>query len=180
MNQNASPGAHRPAGASQARRSTLAAILALAGFIALSLAAGGIGSIASVNSQDFYTNLSRPSWAPPSWLFGPVWTALYILMGIAAWLVWREGPARAVTRGLTLFVAQLVLNALWTWIFFAWRLGAIAFLEIVALWLVIALTIAAFWRVRALAGALLIPYILWVTYAAALTFAVWRGNPGAL
>ena len=155
-------------------------LIVLAGLLLLTFVAAAVGGIASANAGDFYTQLDRPSWAPPSWLFGPVWTALYVMMAIAAWLVWRAGGFDHARGPLLLYVVQLAANALWTWIFFAWRLGAIAFLEIVALWLVIALTIAAFWRVRALAGALLIPYILWVTYAAALTFAVWRGNPGAL
>ena len=128
--------------------------LGLAGWLALSLAAGGIGGIASSNAGEFYGALERPAWAPPGWLFGPVWTVLYILMGLAAWLVWREreGRAAARKRGLALFVVQLVLNALWTWLFFHWRDGAWAFLELVVLWLVVVVTAIFFFRVHRLAG----------------------------
>lgn len=165
------------------RSSEPAGWLALAGWIALCLGAGGIGGIASANAGDFYGALARPSWAPPAWLFGPVWTLLYILMGVAAWLVWRVrtgGSAAARKRGLTLFVVQLLLNALWTWLFFHWRLGAWAFAEIVVLWLLVVAAAAAFFRVRKMAGWMLVPYLLWLTYAGALTWAVWRSNPGAL
>ena len=157
--------------------------LALAGWLVLSLVAGGLGGIASANAGEFYGTLTRPSWAPPAWLFGPVWTVLYIMMGIAAWLVWRERsyrPDSVRRRGLTLFVVQLVLNALWTWLFFHWRSGAWAFAEIVVLWLVVIATAAAFFQVRRTAGWMLVPYLLWLTYAGALTWAVWRSNPGVL
>ncbi|HEX6052586.1 MAG TPA: TspO/MBR family protein [Gemmatimonadaceae bacterium] len=159
--------------------------MALIGWVLLAGLAGAIGSIASMNSREFYSALARPSWAPPGWLFGPVWSALYVLMGIGAWAVWRERPttSRATAsrrRGLTLFVVQLVLNALWTWIFFAWRQGALAFAEIVLLWVVIALTIVEFARVRRGAAWCLAPYLLWVTYATALTWSIWRANPGQL
>lgn len=160
--------------------------LALAGWIALSLAAGAVGSAGTLSAREFYAGLTRPAWAPPGWLFGPVWTTLYVLMGLAAWLVWRErgAPGTNVSklraRGLVLFVAQLVLNALWSWIFFRWRQGAWAFAEIVLLWLVIAAVAGHFVRVRPLAAWLLIPYLAWVTFASALTWAIWRGNPGQL
>ena len=156
--------------------------LALAGWIALALAAGAIGGVASLNARDFYATLDRPAWAPPGWLFGPVWTALYVLMGVAAWLVWRARPAGVGAetttrrRGLALFLIQLALNALWTWIFFAWRSGAWAVAEIVVLWLAIAGTAALFVRTNAAAAWLLAPYLAWVTYAAALTLALWRAN----
>jgi tryptophan-rich sensory protein len=152
----------------------------LAGWLLGSFAAAAAGGVASANAGDFYQQLVRPGWAPPPWLFGPVWSVLYLLMGIAAWLVWRERGFRGARAALTLFIVQLAANALWTWLFFAWRLGALAFGEILLLWVLIAATIAAFWRVRPLAGALLLPYLLWVTFAAALTFAVWRANPGLL
>jgi tryptophan-rich sensory protein len=154
--------------------------------VALSLAAGGIGSIASSGSREFYAALDSPAWAPPGWLFGPVWTTLYILMGLAAWLVWRERVGRAERAsaarrwGLVLFVAQLALNALWTWLFFRWRAGAWAFAEILLLWLAIAAVALLFARVRPLAAWFLAPYLAWVTYAAALTWAIWRRNPGEL
>ncbi len=123
---------------------------------------------------------ARPEWAPPSSVFGPVWTVLYALMGIAAWLVWRERHTPGSRRALLLFGAQLVLNTLWSWLFFAWHQGGLAFLDIVVLWLLIVLTIVDFWRIRPLAGALLLPYLAWVTYAAALNLAVWRLNPQLL
>jgi tryptophan-rich sensory protein len=159
--------------------------LALLGWIALAATAGAIGAIASRNAGDFYGALARPSWAPPGWLFGPVWSTLYLLMGIAAWLVWRARPTTPVEdasrrRGLALFVGQLALNALWTWLFFAWRQGALAFGEIVLLLLAVALTIWQFGRVRPLAAWLLVPYLGWVSFATALTWAVWQRNPGQL
>lgn len=109
-----------------------------------------------------------------------MWSVLYLLMGIAAWLVWRERGFRGARAALWLFVVQLGANALWTWLFFAWRRGALAFGEILLLWLLIAATIVAFWRVRKLAGALLVPYLAWVSFATALTWAVWRMNSGVL
>jgi tryptophan-rich sensory protein len=105
-----------------------------------------------------------------------VWTVLYAFMGVAAWLVWR----RRAYGPIALFVVQLALNALWTWLFFAWRQGAASFVAIVVLWLLIAATMAAFWRVRRAAAALLAPYLAWVGFAAALTYAVWQRNPGLL
>ena len=161
-------------------------LLALVGWVLLSLAAGGIGGFATRGAPAFYAELDRPAWAPPASLFGPVWTTLYVLMGIAAWLVWRAGAERggavagASRRALTWFVAQLALNALWSWIFFAWRRGGAALVEIVVLWLAIAVTLAAFWRVRRAAGLLLVPYLAWVSYATALTAALWRRNPQLL
>jgi tryptophan-rich sensory protein len=154
--------------------------IGLAGWLLGSFAAAAVGGVASANAGDFYQQLARPGWAPPPWLFGPVWSVLYLMMGIAAWLVWRERGFRGARAALTLFIVQLAANALWTWLFFAWRRGALAFGEILLLWVLIAATIAAFWRVRPLAGALLLPYLLWVSFAAALTFAVWRMNPALL
>lgn len=143
-------------------------------------AAAAVGSAASIGAPDFYTDLERPPWAPPPWLFGPVWTVLYGLMGVAAWLVWLRRGLREAPGLWVVFFAQLVANALWTWLFFAWRLGAAAFAEIVVLWLLILATLLLFWRVHALAGLLLLPYLLWVGFAAALTYAVWQANPAVL
>ena len=135
-------------------------VLALVGWLALSASAGAVGAIASRNSREFYGALAKPEWAPPGWVFGPVWSTLYVLMGVAAWLVWRERPATPEAhasrqRGLALFVAQLALNALWTWLFFAWRQGAAAFGEIALLWLAVALTTWHFGRVRPLVSTFL-------------------------
>ncbi len=150
--------------------------LGLLGWLMLSFVAAAIGAVASVKAATFYQQLAQPSWAPPSSLFGPVWTVLYALMGIAAWLVWREGGWRRQRGVLTLFVIQLGLNALWSWLFFGWHRGALAFADIVLLWLLIVATLVGFWRVRAVVGALLVPYLCWVSFAAVLNFAVWQMN----
>jgi len=155
-------------------------VTGLLGWLAASFFTAAIGAAASVEAGSFYAQLVRPEWAPPAWLFGPVWTALFALMGIAAWLVWRSGGFRAARAPLALFLVQLVFNAGWSWLFFGWHLGALAFLDVVLLWLLIAATLVAFWRRRALAGVLLTPYLLWVSFAAVLNFAVWRLNPELL
>ena len=154
--------------------------LGLVGWLAASFAAGGLGAIASANAGSFYGGLSQPSWAPPAWLFGPVWSVLYILIGVSAWLVWRRHGFSGASRALWLFVTQLLANALWTWLFFEWHLGAAALAEILVLWLLIAATAAAFWRLERLAALLLMPYLAWVSFAAALTFSLWRLNPSVL
>ncbi len=155
-------------------------VLGLIGWIVLSFAAAAAGGRASIESGAFYQQLLRPGWAPPAWLFGPVWTLLYAMMAVSAWLVWRNRGFSGARAALLLFIAQLVINALWTWIFFVWKQGAWAFAEIVVLWLLIAITIYFFWRVRPLAGMLLLPYLAWVTFAAFLTWSVWHLNPGLL
>lgn len=142
--------------------------------------AAALGAAASVEAPSFYAQLVRPEWAPPARVFGPVWTVLYALMGIAAWLVWRVGGYRRAQVALNLFLAQLVLNTLWSWLFFGWQKGAVAFADIVVLWLLIVATLVAFWRVKPLAGALLIPYLLWVSFAAVLNYSVWQLNPQLL
>ena len=144
----------------------------------VSFAAAAIGALATRSAPEFYAALSRPAWAPPTSVFGPVWSVLYTLMAIAAWLVWREKGLSGARIALGLFAVQLALNALWSWLFFAWRRGLMAELEIALLLVAIVLTIGAFWRVRPLAGALMLPYLAWVTFATALTFALVRGNPG--
>lgn len=149
-------------------------------WLALGYITAAIGAIASVNAPDFYGELLQPSWAPPAWLFGPVWTALFTLMGIAAWLVWRAAPLQATRGTLGLFVAHLAVNALWSWLFFAWNLGGWAFAELLLLWALIAATIVAFWRFSRLAALLLVPYLGWVSFAGALNFWLWRANPGLL
>jgi tryptophan-rich sensory protein len=155
-------------------------ILGLAGWLLLAFAAAAIGAIASIDAQAFYAELTLPSWAPPAWLFGPVWTVLYAMMGVAAWCVWRAHGLRGARNAFVLFVAQLAANALWSWLFFGWRLGAFAAAEVLVLWLLIAATIVAFGRRSRVAAALLVPYLVWVTFASALTFTVWRLNPTLL
>ncbi|MEO6155052.1 MAG: TspO/MBR family protein [Thermomonas sp.] len=155
-------------------------MLGLIGWLGLCFAASAIGAVASIQAKAIYGELVQPGWAPPAALFGPVWTVLYALMGIAAWLVWRAGGFQRNGRALWLFIAQLVVNALWSWLFFGWHKGALAFADIILLWVLIVATMLAFWRVRPLAGALLVPYLAWVSFAAALNWAVWQLNPGIL
>ncbi|MFT3784062.1 MAG: TspO/MBR family protein [Nibricoccus sp.] len=155
-------------------------LFGLVGWLALSYAAASVGAIASINAREFYAQLSRPAWAPPGSVFGPVWSILYTLMAIAAWVVWRKGGWRANGKALWLFVAQLAANSLWSWLFFAWHLGAFAFVEVIVLWLLIAVMLATFWHRQRLAGVLLLPYILWVTFASVLCFVTWRMNPSLL
>ncbi len=155
-------------------------ILGLLGWLSLAFLAAAIGGHASINAGTFYQQLARPDWAPPGWLFGPVWTALYLMMGIAAWLVWKERGLRAASGALSLFLMQLTANALWTWLFFAWQRGALAFIEILVLWALILGTSIAFWRIRPMAGVLLLPYLAWVTFAAVLNYTVWQLNPALL
>lgn len=127
----------------------------------------------------WYESLTRPAWTPPSWVFGPVWTLLYLLMGIAAWRVWAKHGfgERRTRRALVLFLAHLLLNAAWTWIFFGMHLLTAAAVEIVVLWAVIVILVALFFRLDRAAGTLLLPYLLWVTYASTLSigFAVMSG-----
>lgn len=155
-------------------------LLGLLGWFGVTFAAAAVGGFASANAGNFYQELARPGWAPPAWLFAPAWTSLYFLMGIAAWLVWREHGFRKARIALSLFLLQLAVNALWSWLFFVWKLGALAFAEVLILWVLILCTVVAFWRVRPLAAALLLPYLAWVTFASALTYAVWQRNPALL
>jgi len=154
--------------------------LGLVAWLALCFAAAAVGGLAASNAATFYQALSRPGWAPPGSVFGPVWSVLYALMGVAAWQVWKERGWRHARGALTLFLLQLAANALWSWLFFAWRLGAAAFVGAVVLWALVAATLIAFWRLRPWAAGLLVPYLLWVTFACALTLSVWRRNPQLL
>ena len=149
-------------------------------WLLLAFAAAAVGGLAAASASEFYSDLVRPSWAPPGWLFGPVWTVLYALMGIAAWLVWRARGFGGARVGLIVFVTQLAANALWTWLFFVWRQGGLASAEILLLWALIVVTIVLFWRASRLAAVLLFPYLLWVSFASALSFSIWRLNPGLL
>jgi benzodiazapine receptor len=154
--------------------------LGFLGWLLLTFAAAGIGAVASSAAGAFYERLVRPGWAPPGWLFAPVWTVLYFLMATAAWLVWRTRGVRPVRTSLTLFIIQLAANALWTWVFFVWHAGAFAFAEIVLLWCLIVAMAASFRKLSTVAAALLLPYLVWVTFASALTFATWQLNPDVL
>jgi benzodiazapine receptor len=138
------------------------------------------GAAASVQAGTFYAGLVRPEWAPSASLFGPVWTVLYAMMAVSAWLVWRRREVSLARIALVVFVLQLVLNALWSWLFFSWNLGALSFLDIVVLWALIAATLVLFLRIAPLAAALLVPYLGWVTFAAALNYQMWQLNPSVL
>jgi tryptophan-rich sensory protein len=154
--------------------------LGLLGWLSLTFITAAIGAAASVNAGAFYAELARPSWAPPGWLFAPAWSILYALMAVSAWLVWRARGFAGARAALSLFVLQLAVNALWSWLFFAWRQGGLAFAEVLVLWCLIVATVVSFHRVSTLAAVLLYPYLAWVTFASALTFSVWRLNPGLL
>jgi translocator protein len=154
--------------------------LALAGWLLLVAATGAIGAIASVDAAQFYSTLDQPAWAPPAGVFGPVWTLLYAAMGVAAWLVWRERSWARARNALGLFVLQLGANALWSWLFFGWKMGAWAFADILLLIVLVSATIFLFARIRRAAAWLLAPYLAWILFAAALNFSVWQRNPGLL
>jgi benzodiazapine receptor len=146
--------------------------------IGIPLAIGAVGGIATSSSlTDWYPALVKPAWNPPNWVFGPVWTLLYIVMGIAAWRVWRTGTANpGVRRALGLFGIQLLFNLLWSLVFFGLRQPGWALVEIVVAWVLILSTLVAFYRLDRAAGVLLIPYQLWVTFATALNAAIWWLN----
>ena len=155
-------------------------LIGLLGWLLLCFAVSGIGAFASIQAESFYQQLTQPAWAPPAWVFGPVWTTLYAMMAVSAWLVWRINGFRAQSVALTLFLIQLALNCLWSWLFFAWHLGSLSFIDIILLWIFIVLTLLAFWRVHLLAGLLLIPYLAWVSFAALLNYTIWQLNPQIL
>ncbi len=140
--------------------------------IAVALVAGS-GSMMSVDSiQGWYADLDKPAWSPPDWLFGPVWTALYILMSIAAWLIWLRRGEDLARAALTAYALQLLLNAAWSPLFFAMQNPTLALLDCIALWLALAVTVVLFYQVRLLAGLLLVPYLLWTSFALSLNAAI--------
>jgi benzodiazapine receptor len=148
-------------------------VLGFVAFLALVAVTAALGSVyTSMSIPGWYDTLPKPDWTPPAWLFGPVWTTLYLLMAVAAWLVWRPGGFRGARLALTLFVVQLGLNAGWSLLFFGMRDPTLALVEIVALWLLILWTTIVFWRHRSLAGALFLPYLAWVAFAGVLNAAI--------
>ena len=159
-------------------RSLSSQLFGLLGWLLAAFAAGALGFVASVDAASFYAQLSKPSWAPPASVFGPVWSALYACMGVAGWLVWRSPGSKRLA--LALFGAQLAANALWSWLFFAWHRGGAAAVEVLVLLALIVATVMVFWRTSRLAALLLMPYLLWVSFASVLTWTVWRSNPGLL
>ena len=146
-------------------------------FIAICLGAGGLGAIATTPEIDgWYKTIAKPSWNPPGYVFGPVWTALFVLMGIAAWLVWKPDGFKSAKTPLTLFAVQLALNIAWSWVFFHFHQPGWAFAEIVVLWIAIVATTVAFFKRQKIAGWLMVPYLAWVSFASVLNFAIWQLN----
>ncbi len=146
--------------------------------VVISELAGALGSIFTISAiPNWYAGLVKPALNPPSWVFGPAWTTLYALMGIAAFLVWKEGwGRREVKAALAVFGLQFFLNAIWSIIFFGLQSPFWAFVDIIALWLAILWTIVAFYRISKPAAYLLLPYILWVSFAAYLNASIWLLN----
>jgi benzodiazapine receptor len=142
--------------------------------VAVCFGAAAIGSLFTYpNVNGWYANLRKPSWTPPNWLFGPVWSILYLLMALAAWEVWRIAGLRSARRPLVWFSVQLILNVTWSALFFAIRSPGLALVEILFLWFAILITLVSFYRQSVLAGALLAPYLAWVSFAVALNWAIW-------
>jgi translocator protein len=149
-------------------------LIGFALWLAITLAAGAIGS--QFEPGEWFENLVKPSWNPPSWVFGPVWTLLYVLMAVAAWRIWFKHGFSGAPWALGLYFVQLVLNAAWSWFFFGLQNPGLAFGEIIVLWLVLIMTMLMFFRRSLLAGWLFIPYLAWVTFASALNGAIWLLN----
>jgi translocator protein len=141
------------------------------------LAVGFGGSFFTANSMDWYKTLNMPAFNPPGWIFAPVWTILYLLMGISVFLIWKKGFAEKAERiALACFVFQLFLNAIWTPIFFGIKQPLIALVDIILLWLALAATIIYFYKVSKVSAFLLVPYIMWVSFAAVLNAAIYMLN----
>ncbi len=158
---------------------TLRSALALPLFILATFLAGGIGSWATFESvRTWYPTLVKPSWNPPSWIFGPVWTTLYVLMSIAVWRVWRRREGAAALRLALAYGGHLVLNALWSILFFGLHRPALALAEILVLWGVLAAFQRLLWREDRIAAALWAPYLLWVSFATVLNATLWWLNRG--
>jgi tryptophan-rich sensory protein len=147
-------------------------------FVLICLGAGFLGSVFTTPSiPTWYANLNKPSFNPPNWLFAPVWTILFILMGFAGFLIWQKGfKNKKVKKALAFFLAQLVLNVLWSFLFFKFHSPFLALLDIIILWFLILLTTIKFFKINNVAGLLLIPYLLWVSFASLLNYAVYRLN----
>jgi tryptophan-rich sensory protein len=152
--------------------------LVLAGFIILCVGVGGVGSLVTAESvATWYETLIKPSWNPPNWLFGPVWTTLYVMMAVAAWLVWRKGQeGQSVGTAMILFFVQLALNSAWSFIFFGARSPGWALVDIVFMLIAILLTTWAFSRHSKWAAILMLPYIAWVSFATVLNYAIVQLN----
>jgi benzodiazapine receptor len=155
-------------------------ITALVISLFISFIVASLGGLASVSAGDFYAELARPSWAPPAWLFGPVWTLLYIIMAVASWLVWGSDVFNEAKVALSFYLLQLVFNTLWSWLFFYLHMGLWAFVDIIFLWVCLVIVIFLFLKISVVAGVLMFPYLLWVSFAAILNYSIWKLNPGIL
>jgi tryptophan-rich sensory protein len=158
----------------------LRAGLGLVGWVLATYTAAITGAVSARSAARFYATLRKPTWAPPSWAFGPAWSVLYTLMAIAAWTIWRDYGFDRSGGALTLYFVQLTANAIWSWLFFVKRTGVWAFVDAVILWSTILATLVAFWQLHPSAGILFLPYLAWVSLATALTWSVWRRNPDLL
>jgi tryptophan-rich sensory protein len=160
------------------QRSKIGEFLILFSSIIICQLAGFIGSIFTTPAiPNWYANINKPTFRPPNWVFAPVWTTLYLLMGIALFLVLRKGlNEKGIKIAVAVFALQLVLNALWSYLFFGLESPFAAFIEIIFLWATILISIILFFRISWVAGALLIPYIIWVSFASVLNFSIWQLN----
>ena len=151
--------------------------MALIGWLALCFSAGAVGAIFAARAiPTWYAGLVKPPFNPPNQVFGPVWTILYTLMAVAAWIVWKTRPSTCRRRGLRLFLVQLALNCLWPWIFFSTHQMLTAFVDLAALWAAILLTLLTFKKMSTTAAWLMVPNLAWVTFAGYLNIAIWRLN----
>jgi benzodiazapine receptor len=153
-------------------------IIVFVGFVGICFLAATTGAM--FRPGDWYEHLRKPAWRPPNWVFPPAWTLLYLTIAVSGWLVWRTSGFAGATFPFAIYLVQLILNASWSPIFFGMRRPDLAFIEVVMLWLSIIATIAAFHRVNVVAAWLLLPYLAWVTFAAALNLTIWRLNRGPL
>jgi benzodiazapine receptor len=149
-------------------------IFGVIGWLGLTFGAAWLGS--RFLPDQWYQNLSKPTWNPPNSIFAPVWTILYLLMALAAWWIWRSNGLQTTLLPLTMFGLQLLLNVAWSWLFFGRHRPDLAFLDIIGLWIALLITLLSFWRLTALAGILLIPYLAWVSFAAILNWTIWQMN----
>lgn len=158
-------------------RATRRELGGLALLLGLCLGVAALGGLATASSvRTWYPTLAKPTWTPPSWVFGPTWTALYTAMAVAAWLVWKRAEHAGRKAALALFALQLTLNLAWSFVFFALRSPLAGLVDILLLWAAVLATTVAFWRVARAAGWLFVPYALWVGFAAALNLAIVRLN----
>lgn len=152
--------------------------LGLIGWLLASFAAGWLGS--RWMPGEWYAALAKPAWNPPNWIFGPVWTVLYVLMAVSAWLVWRQAGFGGAGVALGLFIVQLALNGLWSYLCFGLHRLDLALVDIALMWGAILAVTILFWGVNRIAGALLVPYLAWVSFASFLNFTLWLLNRGSL